>query len=75
TIITLFAYDRRGLLFQVAKVMFEMQLVLQAAKVSTHLDQVVDVFYVSDQSGRKVTESTRLYMIRQRLLQAASESK
>ncbi len=75
TIITLFAYDRRGLLFQVAKVMFEMQLVLQAAKVSTHLDQVVDVFYLSDQSGCKVTESTRLYMIRQRLLQAASESK
>ncbi|MEM7477536.1 MAG: [protein-PII] uridylyltransferase [Planctomycetota bacterium] len=72
TIITLFAYDRRGLLFSVAKVLFEMQLVLQAAKISTHLDQVVDVFYISDPEGNKVNESTRLYMIRQRLLQAAS---
>jgi [protein-PII] uridylyltransferase len=72
TIITLFAYDRMGLLYDVSRVLFEMQLVLQFAKISTHLDQVVDVFYVSDIDGAKITESTRLYMIRQRLLQAVN---
>ncbi len=71
TIITLFAYDRMGLLYSVSRVLFEMQLILQYAKISTHLDQVVDVFYVTDMSGKKIVESTRLYMIRQRLLQAA----
>ncbi len=70
TIITLFAYDRMGLLFQVAKVLFELKLILHSAKISTHLDQVVDVFYVSDLQGHKIEESTRLYVIRQRLLQA-----
>lgn len=72
TIITLFAYDRRGLLYSVSKALFEMQLILHFAKISTHLDQVVDVFYVSDLNGKKIEESTRLYMIRQRLLRAAS---
>ncbi|MEO8271513.1 MAG: hypothetical protein ABI557_17450, partial [Aureliella sp.] len=68
---TLFAYDRMGLLYAVSKVLFDMQLILHFAKISTHLDQVVDVFYVTDMTGKKIEESTRLYMIRQRLLQAA----
>lgn len=72
TIITLFAYDRRGLLYLVSKALFEMQLVLHSAKISTHLDQVVDVFYVSDLEGNKIEETTQLYMIRQRLLQATN---
>ncbi|QDV27838.1 bifunctional uridylyltransferase/uridylyl-removing protein GlnD [Aureliella helgolandensis] len=71
TIITLFAYDRLGLLYSVSKALFEMELILQFAKISTHLDQVVDVFYVTDMNHAKIEESTHLYMIRQRLLQAA----
>lgn len=71
TIITLFAYDRLGLLYSVGKVLFELELILHSAKISTHLDQVVDVFYVSDLDGNKIEEGTRLYVIRQRLLQAA----
>lgn len=71
TIITLFAYDRLGLLYSVGKVLFELNLILHSAKISTHLDQVVDVFYVSDLEGNKIEEGTRLYVIRQRLLQAA----
>ncbi|MEZ6075034.1 MAG: hypothetical protein R3C56_04970 [Pirellulaceae bacterium] len=74
TIITLFAYDRMGLLYAVSKVLFDMQLILHFAKISTHIDQVVDVFYVTDMTGKKIEESTRLYMIRQRLLQAARSS-
>jgi [protein-PII] uridylyltransferase len=73
TVITLFAYDRMGLLYSVSKVLFEMQLVLHFAKISTHLDQVVDVFYVSDVAGKKIEESTALYLIRQRLLQAVNQ--
>jgi UTP:GlnB (protein PII) uridylyltransferase len=72
TIISVFAYDRLGLLYAIAKVLFDQGLDLQVAKISTHLDQVVDVFYVTDFEGRKIEEPTRLYMLRQKLL-AASE--
>jgi len=70
TVITVFAYDRLGLLYDIAGVLLQMELVLHFAKISTHLDQVVDVFYVSETNGEKVTEQTRLYTIRQRLLKA-----
>lgn len=74
TIITLFAYDRMGLLYDVSKVLFELQLVLHFAKIGTHLDQVVDVFYVTDLERRKIEEDTHLYMIRQHLLRAVGNS-
>ncbi len=70
TIISVFAYDRRGLLYSIAKVLYEQDLDLQVAKISTHLDQVVDVFYVTDLDGKKVLEPTSLYTLRQRLLRA-----
>jgi [protein-PII] uridylyltransferase len=70
TIISVFAYDRIGLLYDISKTLFDLKLDLQVAKVSTHLDQVVDVFYVTDLDGLKVTEPTRLYTLRQSLLRA-----
>jgi [protein-PII] uridylyltransferase len=70
TIITIFAYDRIGLLYDISRILFDFELDLQVAKVSTHLDQVVDVFYVSDSKGNKITESTYLYTLRQALLRA-----
>jgi [protein-PII] uridylyltransferase len=70
TIITVFAYDRTGLLYDIAKTLFDLHFDLEVAKVSTHLDQVVDVFYVTDQEGHQVAEPTRLYTLRQTLLRA-----
>ncbi len=70
TIITIFAYDRPGLLFDISKTISSLQLVLHTAKFSTHLDQVVDVLYVTTIERKKVLESTRLYTLRQSLLKA-----
>ncbi len=70
TIITVFAYDRIGLLYDISKILFDFELDLQVAKVSTHLDQVVDVFYVTDSQGNKINEPTYLYTLRQALLRA-----
>ena len=39
------------------------------AKIGTFLDQVVDVFYVTDRQDRKIKDERRLEEIRQRLLQ------
>lgn len=75
TIITVFAYDRTGLLYDISRTLYDYQLDLQVAKVSTHLDQVVDVFYVTDFEGRKVTEPTKLYTLRQKLLRAIEKQR
>lgn len=74
TIISVFAYDRIGLLYDIARTLYQLDLDLQVAKVSTHLDQVVDVFYVTDASGNKLLEPTLLYTLRQNLLKAIEET-
>jgi len=39
------------------------------ARIATHLDQVLDVFYVTDQAGHKIEDEARLAEIRERLLE------
>ena len=54
--------------------LFRSGLSVGVAKIGTHLDQVVDVFYVVDQSGRKITDEDQLDRIRERLLNAIRET-
>jgi len=70
TIIDVFAHDRLGLLFAITRTLFELGLSVSVAKIGTHLDQVVDVFYVTDQHGAKVTEEQTLNNVIGRLLEA-----
>jgi [protein-PII] uridylyltransferase len=70
TIIDVFASDRTGLLYTIARTIFELGLSVSLAKIGTYLDQVVDVFYVTDQAGRKIDDESRLEQIRTRLLEA-----
>ena len=53
TIIDVFAYDRTGLLYAVTRTLFELGCSVWRAKISTYLDQVLDVFYVTDQDERQ----------------------
>ena len=69
TIIDVFTSDRTGLLYGVSRVIFELGLEVRFAKIGTHLDQVVDVFYVTDENGAKVTDSERLKRITETLMQ------
>lgn len=64
TILDVFAHDRPGLLFAIAKSLHEQQLSVQIAKIGTYIDQVVDVFYVTDANGNKVDNELRLAEIR-----------
>ena len=45
-----------GLLYTITRTLFELELSVSVAKIGTYLDQVVDVFYVTDQDGRKITD-------------------
>jgi [protein-PII] uridylyltransferase len=67
TIIDIFTHDRTGLLYAVTRTLFELGLSVGRAKIGTFLDQVVDVFYVTDQQGRKIGDE-RHDEIRRRLL-------
>ena len=69
TIITIFAYDKIGLLYQITRTLFELGLEVCMAKISTHLDQVVDVFYVTDRDGNQISGDDELHEIRNRLLE------
>ena len=74
TIINVFAYDRVGLLYSISRAIYELGLSVHFAKIGTYIDQVVDVFYVSDRDGAKVTAPERLSAIRERLLEAAEDA-
>lgn len=54
TIIDVFADDRQGLLYVITNAIFQLGLSVHAARISTRLDQVADVFYVTDRKGDKV---------------------
>lgn len=71
TIIDIFTHDRTGLLYAIAHTIFELGLSVHGAKIGTHLDQVVDVFYVTGE-GTKVEAPDRVSEVRARLLEAIS---
>lgn len=67
TIIDVFADDRQGLLYVITHAMFQLGLSVHASRISTRLDQVADVFYVTDQDGGKIEDPARLEAIRIRI--------
>lgn len=69
TILDIFTANRRGLLYTITRTLFELGLSVERAKIGTYLDQVVDVFYVTDQQGRKVEGEAQLEEIRRRVLE------
>jgi len=67
TIIEVFAPDRTGLLSVIAQALFALGLSIQTAKVATHLDQIVDVFHVVDQTGQKIVDPDRIRHLKETL--------
>jgi [protein-PII] uridylyltransferase len=68
TMLQVFASDRPGLLYEIARAINELGLSVVNAKIGTHLDQVVDVFYVTDREGAKLSDDRQLEHIRKQLL-------
>jgi [protein-PII] uridylyltransferase len=68
TVVDVFAHDRPGLLYRIARTLHELNVSIDLAKIATHFDQVVDVFYLTEQDGRKITDEQRLEEIRNTLL-------
>jgi [protein-PII] uridylyltransferase len=61
---------RIGLLYTITRTLYELGISVHRAKIGTYLDQVVDVFYVTDEQDRKIEDESYLDTIHQRLMQA-----
>ena len=60
TLVDVTALDRIGLLFEVTHALFQLGLVIHLAKITTNVDQVLDVFYVTEVTGAKVENPERV---------------
>lgn len=72
TILEVFAHDSAGLLYSIARTLFDAGISVQAAKIGTYSDQVVDAFHITDAAGRKITDPQRLESLRRALEKVAT---
>jgi [protein-PII] uridylyltransferase len=70
TVIEVRGPDRVGFLYDVTTALFESGLSISSAIIATYGERVVDVFYVRDGYGHKVTHPDRLASVEARLLKA-----
>ena len=70
TIVDVFTHDRDGLLYEITRALYKLNTSVRYAKIGTYLDQVVDVFYLTDLDGNKIVDEQRLAEIQQGLEQA-----
>ncbi len=64
TILEVFTEDRIGVLFTIAYALHQLGLSIHVAKISTNVDQVADIFYVTDETGKKIEDTAWLEEIR-----------
>jgi len=60
TVIDIFATDKVGLLYEITRTLNELGLYIAVSKIATKVDQIADVFYVSDIFNQKITDPTKL---------------
>lgn len=72
TVIEVHTENRSGIMYNITRSLTDFQINIYRAKISTRSDQVVDVFYVLDSTGRKILEKNFVEEIYQSLFFAAS---
>jgi [protein-PII] uridylyltransferase len=67
TIIDVFAYRKIGLLYKISRQIHKIGLDVNYARISTYAQQLIAVFYVTDEQGNKVRNKNQLQVIKQEL--------
>lgn len=70
TVLEVVGRDRLGLLFDLTRALFDLNLSVASAHIATFGERAVDVFYVRDLFGHKITHKTKMKRIEDRLLAA-----
>lgn len=68
TIVEVYTWDRPGVLYAITDELYKLGISIQLAKISTPGAQVADVFYVTDQEGRKLYDEKLYREIERRIL-------
>ncbi len=72
TLIEINGRDRPGLLYQLTAALSSLRLTIASAHISTYGERAVDVFYVKDRAGFKVTNETAIESIKETVFEALS---
>ena len=75
TLIEINSKDKIGLLHTLASELFLMGLHISTARISTYGVRVVDVFYIKNMTGGKITEKDKINIIKSKLMKAINEHK
>jgi [protein-PII] uridylyltransferase len=70
TVVEIVARDRPGLLHDLTRALYTAQLSIHSAVIATYGEQAVDVFYVKDLFGHKISHPGKIAAIEQGLLNA-----
>ncbi|HWP59081.1 MAG TPA: [protein-PII] uridylyltransferase [Candidatus Acidoferrales bacterium] len=70
TVVEVYTQDRIGVLFTIAYTLHQLGLSIHIAKISTNVDQVADIFYVTEEAGGKVKAPARREQILETLTRA-----
>lgn len=73
TLVEVFASDRIGLLYQITRTLFDLQLDIRIAKIGVKGDQIADVFYVRDMYGQKIENEQQVNEIEDALIYQLSK--
>jgi [protein-PII] uridylyltransferase len=73
TVVEVEGLDRQGFLYDVTQALFESGLSISSSIVATYGERAIDVFYVRDGFGHKITHPERLKSVEARLLKVLSE--
>ena len=63
TVVEVSGLDRPGLLYALAKTLFNLNVTIVSARAVTFGERAVDVFYVQDLTGEKITRKSKLTAI------------
>ena len=70
TLIEINGRDRPGLLYQLTAALSAQRLTIASAHISTYGERAVDVFYVKDRAGFKITNESAIESIKEALFNA-----
>jgi len=73
TVVEVEGLDRQGFLYDVTQALFESGLSISSSIVATYGERAIDVFYVRDGFGHKITHKDRLKSVEDRLLKVLDE--
>lgn len=73
TVIEVNAADRPALLYHLTRTLFYSKVTIASAHIATYGERAVDVFYITDLFGQKITNTNRLRALERRLMEAIKE--